>query len=303
MMPLRMDRVVVDGVYHQLLERAPPLRPLVRRVAQTGAFALASQWRRNLLFNAGLALGANSTRTSRVRCAYRMLGAMQLFISDVMSARHATGDELRARVRQFDGTADFLAARGIKRGVVVVGIHMGSFEPALAMLRGLERRIHVLFQPDEMPRYERARSALRARLGIIEHRLTDGVSAWSGLLDALKADEIVVMHADRTMPGQGGVRMPFLGLSDANLPPGPLRLASTLGSPIVPTFCARVKGGLHIWADGWIETSVERLSAPDVAAHPAQLKLLAAMERAIRRYPDQWMAFSDLREGARGEMQ
>jgi lauroyl/myristoyl acyltransferase len=295
MSAVRLDRMLIDGVYYRLLEDCPPLRPLARGAAQAGAFALAAGWRRNLLANAGLALGPGATRAARTRCAYRMLGAMQRFIGEVLASRRASADELRARVTRFEGTAEYIEARKLGRGVVIAGIHMGSFEPALAMLRGLEKRVHVLYHPDAMPRFERARSELRARLGVVEHRVSEGLAAWSGLLDALKADEAVVIHADRTMPGQLGVRMPLLGLADAELPPGPLRLASTIGSPIVPTFCARVQGGLHIWADGWIETRAERLTAAEVATHPAQLALVAAMERAIRRYPDQWMAFADLR--------
>jgi lauroyl/myristoyl acyltransferase len=291
----RTERLLIDGVYYRMLEELPPLRPVVRGVAQAGSFALASGWRRNLLFNAGLALGPSSSSLQRTRCAYRMLGAMQRFIGEVIASRHLAADELRARVVRFEGTAEYLAARSLRRGVVITGIHMGSFEPALAMLRGLEKRVHVLFHPDAMPRFERARRELRARLGVVEHRVSDGLAAWSGLLDALNADEAVVIHADRTMPGQVGTRMPFLGLPDAELPPGPLRLAASAGSPIIPTFCARVPGGLHIWADGWIDTQCEKLTAADVAKHPAQLALVAAMERAIRRYPDQWMAFADLR--------
>lgn len=295
-----IGRLLIDGVYYRTIETAPLLRPLARGAAQAAAFALATKWRRNLAFNAGLALGPGADRLRRAGCAFQMMGAMQLFIEEVIASRNLCPEALRARVVRFEGTADYLAARSLQRGVVVAGIHMGSFEPALAMLRGLEKRVHVLFQTDAMPRFERARSQLRARLGVVEHRVSDGLGAWGALLDALRADEAVVMHADRTMPGQAGVRMPFLGLVDAELPPGPLRLAASIGSPIVPTFSARVQGGLHIWADGWIQTKCERLTAAEVPSHPAQRELVAAMERAIRRYPEQWMAFADLRASSGG---
>lgn len=298
----RLARFGFDDVYYRLLEVAPSLSPIARRMAQVGAFAFAANWRRNLLFNAGLALGESASTLARTRCAYGMLGAMQRFIGDVLASRDASVEQLAARVVRFDGTESYLAARRLRRGVVVAGIHMGSFEPALATLRMLEPRIHVLFHPDSMPRFERARRALRQRLGVIEHRVSDGVEAWLALLDALRADEAVVIHADRTMPGQHGVRMRFLGLDDASLPAGPVRLAATNGSPIVPTFCARTPQGLRVWADGCIETAVERLTAQDVAVHPAQRMLVEAMERAIRAYPDQWMAFADLRHGSAAEI-
>jgi lauroyl/myristoyl acyltransferase len=178
---------------------------------------------------------------------------------------------------------------------------MGAFEPALAMLRGIEPRVHVLYQPDVMPRFERARAALRRRLGVIEHPLSDGVGAWSAMLDALRADEAVLVLADRVMSGQSGAAMPFLGLERAMLPTGVLRLAASHGSPIVPTYSVRERGGIRVWSDPFIPTAIERLTAAEVVGHPAQLALLASMERAIRAHPTQWMAFHDLRPADRPE--
>ncbi len=292
-------RLAFDEVYYRLLEECPRLRAIACQAAQAGTFAFAAEWRRNLVFNAGLALGPAASRAAKVRCAYRMLGSMQRSIAEVFASRAASPDELRAGVTTIDGTNDYLAARSLGRGVVIAGIHMGAFEPALATLRVLEPRVHVLFQPDPMPRFERARSELRRRLGVIEHRISDGLGAWMALLDALRANEAVVIHADRTMPGQRGVRTPFLGLTDASLPAGPLRLATSHGSPIVPTFCARTSRGLRVWADPFIATEPERLVAQDVANHPAQRSLVAAIERAIRAYPDQWMALADLRDSSK----
>jgi hypothetical protein len=51
---------------------------------------------------------------------------------------------------------------------------------------------------------------------------------------------------------------------------------------------------MHVWCDSCIDVPSARLTAADVATHPAQRQLIAAMERAIRRYPDQWLAFGDL---------
>lgn len=298
--PQRSSPMLLDGIYYRILEQAPRLRTPARGIAQYGAFALARGWRRNLMFNAGLALGPESSRLARARCALGMLGSMQRFICEVFASQHEAPDELRKRVSRFEGTEHYLAARRFRRGVVLAGIHMGSFEPALATLGGIERRVHVLFHPDASPRFERARNRLRGRLGVVEHPVTDGLAAWSALQDALRADEAVLIHADRTMPGQTGIGMPFLGLKCAQLPPGPLRLAASCGAPIVPTFCARTPRGLHVWADSCIETEPSRLAASDIASHPAQQALVAAMERAIRAYPNQWMAFSDLRCGAKG---
>ncbi|MDZ4753297.1 MAG: lysophospholipid acyltransferase family protein [Phycisphaerae bacterium] len=290
-------RVLVDGAYLRTLERFPSTAPILCALASRMSYCAVPAWRTQLVRNATLALGTQASTAERRRCAQAMLRATQSAIADVMAASSATPDELCSRVAEFGGTDIYLRARSLRRGVLIAGIHMGAFEPALAVLRRIEPRIHVLFQADPMPRFERARAALRAKLGIIEHRLSEGVGAWSALLDALRADEAFVMHADRTMQGQRGVRMSFLGTSDAELPPGPVRLAAAAGAPIVPTFCVRLPSGLRVWADEVIEMEEARLAAADVADHPAQRRLVASMERAIRAHPEQWMAFMDLRGG------
>jgi lauroyl/myristoyl acyltransferase len=289
-----LGRLLVDGLYLGTIAHLPPARPIARAIAQVGTFALSRRHRTTLVRNAGLALGPNATESAKRRCAFRMVGYAQRAIGDIVSAQGTDPADIRRMVAQLEGATEYLAARQMRKGIMLASVHMGSFETALAILRILEPKVHVLYHPDPMPRFERARSALHARLGVIEHRVSDGVAAWGAILDALKADEAVVMHADRTMPGQQGIRLPFLGLPNAELPPGPLRLAAAAGSPIVPTFCGWGPKGMHVWCDQCIEVPSARLTAADVAAHPAQRQLVASMERAIRRYPDQWLAFGDL---------
>ncbi len=289
-----LDRLLVDGLYLSTIANLPPARPIARAIAQIGTFALSRRHRVTLMRNAALALGPTATQGEKRRCAFRMVGYAQRAISEIVSSHGIEPADIRRMVARLEGAAEYLAARQMRKGIMLASVHMGSFETALAILRALEPKVHVLYHPDPMPRFERARSALHARLGVIEHRVSDGVAAWGAILDALKADEAVVMHADRIMPGQQGVRLPFLGLANAELPPGPLRLAAAAGSPIVPTFCGWGAKGMHVWCDSCIEVPTARLTAADVATHPAQRELIAAMERAIRRYPDQWLAFGDL---------
>lgn len=289
-----LARMLVEEPYYAALAHAPwasgALRAGMGRVAWHGMPA----WRANLLRNAGLALGPGAGAAERERCARAMMAAMQLAASEVLQSARATPEELRARVTRFSGSEAYAALRTQGRGAILAGIHMGAFEPALAWLAHIERRVHVLYHPDASPRFERARSALRRRLGVVEHRLTDGVAAWAGLQAALHADEVVVLHADRTMPGQRGAPMTFLGLRDAMLPAGPVRLAASSGAPLVPTFCVRTPGGLHVIADPAIEVPPGALALREVPAHPAQRALVAAMEHRIRAQPAEWLAFMDL---------
>mgnify|MGYP002628333836 CR=1 FL=1 len=222
------------------------------------------------------------------------MGEMQRSISDVLASKNFTPAQLAARVTSIEGSPDYHAARELRKGVIITGIHMGAFEPALAILCQYERKVHVLFQPDPMMRFERARHAIRKQLNVVEHRISDGIAAWDGMLCALKANEAVVLHGDFVLSGQRGVVMPFLGCKSVHLPSGPVRLSSASGAPIVPTFCARTSSGLRVWADGCIHAPTIPISSQDVSTHPSQLALVAAMERTIRAYPSQWMAFMNL---------
>ncbi len=292
--PSKFERFVTDDIYFRLLEGLPVSAPIVRAVVQWATFACVPPWRRRLIQNATLALGPDSSPFQRSACAFGMLGAMQRLISDVMMARALSATQLAGRVVQIDGSAEYFAARTLRRGVIIAGIHMGAFEPSLAVLCQRERRVHVLFQPDPMQRFERARQQLRRELGVVEHHVADGISSWDALLCALRADEAVVLHGDFVLPGQRGVVMPFLGKPDAHLPSGAVRLSAAAGAPIVPTFCARIPGGLRVWADGWIPPPSAPIASKELSTHPAQVALVAAMERTIRKYPQQWMAFMNL---------
>jgi lauroyl/myristoyl acyltransferase len=293
-------RLLVDGVYFGAIRALPWLAPALGRGVACGMRVAAPALRRTLVENARLALGSEASEAEVNEVAFRMLAAMQRSISEVLLSQRFSAAELAGRVTRFSGQQGYQEARRAGRGMVIVSAHMGAFEPALAMLRKFESRVHVLFHRDPMPSFERARRRLRETLGVVEHPVAEGVQAWAGLQDALRADEVVVLHGDRTLPFQRGNRIPFLGATDTMLPTGPVRLALACGAPIVPTFCHRLDDGLEVEMTEPIVCAAASLRADEVAAHPAQLALVSAMERAIRRHPDQWLAFAPLRD-RRGE--
>lgn len=293
------SRLAVDLGYYGAIRAFPPLAPSFGRAMASGLLAWSPVLRGTVLANARLALGPDATEADVQRVALGMLRHMQQAIVEILLDSNETLDSLASRVRRYSGQEAYHRARERRRGLVVASAHMGAFEPSLALLRKFESRIHVLFHPDPMPSFERARRRLRRTLGVVEHPVTGGVQAWLALQDALRADEVVVLHADRAMPRSSGSPMPFLGCPDAILPTGPARLALACGAPIVPIFCRRGPDGLEVEMTEPIECGEELLRARDVAMHPVQARLVAVMERAIRRDPSQWLAFAPVRGGAR----
>lgn len=284
-------RLAINDLYYAAVQHAPRASgPLGRGVAR-GVMATVPTWRRALRANARLALGAAAPEAEVRRVAACMLANMQRAIAEVLHSQRETADTLANRVTRFSGQEAYHRARAVSRGVVVASAHMGAFEPCLALLCRFEARVHVLSQPDPMPRFESARSRLRRMLGVVEHRADQGVAAWASLQDALAANEVVVLHGDRALPFQRASRMPFLGAENALLPTGPARLALACGAALVPTFCHRHEEHLVVEMHEPVVCPPEALRAAEVAVHPMQRAFVRALEHAVRSHPEQWMAF------------
>lgn len=287
-------RILIDGAYFGALQSTPSLGQVLGSVVGTALGAAPTRNGRSLRANARLVLGRSATDRDVRALAGAMARSMQRAIGEVLTSSERSPEELASTVVRFSGQHEYHAVRRDRPGMLLASIHMGAFEPCLALLRRYERRIHVLYHPDPMPRFERARSAIRARLGIIEHRISDGLGAWQALQGALEQGDVVVMHADRTMPMQSGTAMPFLGCDRAMLPTGPVRLAVSVGAPVVPVFCRRVATGFEVEMRPPITHAQAMLRADTASAHPTQRQLVVEMERAIRASPDQWMPFGRL---------
>ena len=235
--------------------------------------------------------GATSTTAptdSDIRAlAERTLCSFYLFCCDVGRSFGMSTADLLARIESADGAERYKSARAAGRGAIVVTAHMGSFEVGMASLRSVDASpIHVVFRRDRFARFERQRSALRARLGVEEAPVDEGWTVWVRLRDALLNNEVVVLQGDRVMPGQKGEAVPFLG-GRLMLPPGPVKLALATGAPIVPIFSVRTPGGK---VKLFVEDAIEVEPAPHAAGpHPALLRWAALLERYVRTYPDQWL--------------
>jgi KDO2-lipid IV(A) lauroyltransferase len=271
-------------------ERAPGLLVLAKRPFCRVVYHCSPWVRRGTLANARRLLpGAPPAQVTRL--ARRTLHSFYLFCCDVGRSLGRSREDLLARIESTRGHPHFAAARAAGRGVIVVTAHMGSFEVGMAALREVEKnRIHVVFRRDRSGRFERQRSALRARIGVEEAPVDEGWTVWVRLRDALLADEAVVLQGDRVMPGQRGEPVPFLG-GTLLLPSGPIKLALATGAPIVPIFSVRTAAGkVRLFVEPPIDLSGHTAArgARD-GARSALLEWAAVLERYVRAYPDQWL--------------
>ena len=217
------------------------------------------------------------------------------FVCDVGQSLHLSRAQLLDRIAAVGGHEHYEAARAMKRGAIIATAHMGSFEAGAAAIVDRERAVHVVFKRDET-RFEHVRTTLRAKLGVTEAPVDEGWPLWLRLREALQRDEVVMVQADRVMPGQKGSRVPFLH-GHLLLPTGPVKLAIASGAPIVPVFAIRTP-------DRRIRIHVEPAIIVDDAhdTHAPLLKLAGVLERYVRAYPEQWLLFHNaFCEDAEGE--
>ena len=205
------------------------------------------------------------------------------FVHDVARAANESPDQLRARVVTVDGHDEYRALRARGGGAVLATAHMGSFEVGLAALRAVEPDVHVVFKRDAYDGFEHLRRRVRRTLGVHEAAIDDGWPALFALRDALHRDGVVVMQADRAMPGQKSATVPLLG-GHVRLPLGPIKLAQAAGSPVVPVFTVRE-------GPGRFRVCLE--PAIDPTADDALERLAAAIARFVAKYPTQWLVLHE----------
>jgi lauroyl/myristoyl acyltransferase len=238
--------------------------------------------------NAAWLLGPDSTPRQRSRLGKAVTARCFEAVLDYGQNRRLSHQAIASRAGPIEGIEHYDQARRLRRGAILLTAHLGPFETAVANLREREPRIHVVFRRDPFPVLERLRSEQRARLGVIEAPIDDGLATWLRLRDALLADEVVLLQGDRAMPGQRSVRVPFLG-GHLRLPTGPVTLAQATGAPIVPTFAL-------VTPQGRVRIVVEEPIVLDPGHSSGSLmpdqvltRFAAALAAHVRQYPDQWL--------------
>lgn len=239
--------------------------------------------------NARRILGADATPKQIKRFENGVLRQFYRFIEDVGRAKGMTPEQILAQVSDVRGEGHYYAARAHGRGAIIATAHVGSFEVGMAALTDRERRVHVVFQQDVFDAFDGIRDMLHRKLGVVDARAERGLGVWISLKEALRADEVVLIQADRVMPGQRGVAVPFMS-GHIELPVGPVKLAALSGAPIIPVFAVRRPDRtIQLIIEPAIEVGPDERVIGHSQPPPSLLKLARVLERLIRDHPEQWL--------------
>lgn len=179
-------------------------------------------------------------------------------------------------------------AVGRGRGVLLLAAHLGNWE-LLAAAHGLSGYpLSVIARPLDSALLDRIVTRFRERSGteVIAKR-----RALPEVLDALRRQRMVAILLDQNATRREGVFVPFFG-RPASTSKSLALLALRTGVPVVPVFIHREPDGSHrVIVEPEIQPSRTGALEEDVAALTAAFT--RCVERAVRRWPEQWFWMHD----------
>ena len=195
-----------------------------------------------------------------------------------------TRENTRDLIR-YEGLEHYLAARDKGRGVLIVTGHLGAWELSSFWHSLMGHPMAMVIRRLDNPRVDRLVNEIRCLHG---NRVLHKDDFARGLLAAMKRGETMGILMDTNMTPPQGVFVPFFGVA-ACTASGLARVALRTGAAVLPGFLVREdREGKYVLRFGREIPLVESGDDErDVAENTA--RFTAAIERFIRRYPDQWL--------------
>ena len=222
---------------------------------------------------------------------------------DVMEMGHRP-DAATARVIPTD-TEHMLGPQARGRGVVIVSLHLGSWELGLAGWNhrfGHMALLAEVLQPREL--FDHIVAA-RKRLGVQvipidvaamrggdpDTARRRGAAAIRDVYRVLRANGLVAVAVDRDLAGTGEP-LPFFG-APVPIPVGVIEVAIRTGAAIVPVVLLRGDGE-DVIGQCYPEIPYDAAAERGAEVRRVALEVLGLMEHVIREHPDQWHVLDPL---------
>lgn len=244
---------------------------------------LTPRWRRTAQMNLALAFPDWSVerRASAVRQCYRNLGANLLALARLP---RLTPGNISEWIR-YDGFEHYEQSIAQGRGVIFLTAHLGVWELSAAAHALYGHPMSLMVRPLDNPFLDRLIDARRRLFGNRTIRKKDSAKE---VLSVLRDNGAVGILADQNAAGADGVFVDVFGRK-ASATKGVAQIAARTGAAVVP--------GFAVWDDagcGYVLKFYPALALVDSADREADLlentqRCQAAIERAIRDYPGQWL--------------
>jgi Kdo2-lipid IVA lauroyltransferase/acyltransferase len=193
--------------------------------------------------------------------------------------------ESAGKVARYEGLEHYLSARDKGGGVLIVTAHLGAWEFSSFWHSLMGYPMTMVIRRLDNPRVDRLVNGIRCLHG---NRVVHKDDFARGLLAAMHRGETVGILMDTNMTPPQGVFVPFFGVG-ACTASGLARVALRTGAAVLPGFmvweASEAKYVLRFGEEIALTRSGD--DERDVVENTA--RFTAAIEGAIRRYPDQWL--------------
>ncbi len=243
--------------------------------------------------NLGRVLGLPPDSAEVRRATRRMFFHLAYYWADLFRFAQLPPERLRALVVGGDPAAldPLRARRAAGERIILMTAHVGNWELGAVLAGQAELPVSIVYVPDAFGEAELFRSLLR-RLGSVEEIAIQPGDRFSSLpvLRAFAEGRLVALQGDRDFR-DAGMTLPFFG-APASFPTGPFHLARMSGALLLPTFIAYTPD--HRFEIELGEPiAVERSADREGDVRRALERWVGVLERAVRRWPDQWYTFYD----------
>jgi KDO2-lipid IV(A) lauroyltransferase len=219
-------------------------------------------------------------RTRLARHASQHLGMTLIELARVLT--HPVDDTLQ-RIR-LQGVEHLAVAMGTHGRALLLTAHLGNWELLAAAHRLTGFPLSIVVRPLDAPWLDALADRLRRSTGV---ELIDKRGALRPVLDALRRGRMIGILMDQNAARREGVFVDFFG-RPASTSRSIALLALRTRTPVVPVFARRDADGRH--------TVVIHPAVPQPASNGAEAAVVeltarctAAIERAIREVPEQWL--------------
>ena len=185
-----------------------------------------------------------------------------------------------------------------RRGALLLGAHLGSFEALLGMGQRESLPINIVGYFKNAQRINGVLRRLNPQATAKLIHVDPGVDFVLTLKERVEAGELVAILADRVGLGERAVEVDFLG-GRAPMPSGPFLLASLLRCPVYLTFgLYREPNRYEMFCEPFADSIDLPRKERDAATRAHVQKYADRLATYVSRAPDNWFNFYDYwREG------
>jgi predicted LPLAT superfamily acyltransferase len=192
----------------------------------------------------------------------------------------------RVFTHSFNNEKALIEMNELGKGGFLFSGHVGNWENAGNLIgERITAKINILMLDEEVEKIKKFidKTTEQAKYNLIP--LKDDLSHLILIHQALKRNELIALHTDRTIDGQKTMTFPFLN-GKAKFPAGPFIMAHKFKVPITFVFAVKTTSTHY------------QLSATDPiynSESPEEIagKYVARLEEMVKNSPEQWFNFYD----------